>query len=192
MTGLGEKGAVIRTDRGADRKRSRERMPFREFDPAAGRFSYNTPAGAASRRPPALTGGHVTRTAVEEETERFRQLVIAARSTTKVRGPADACIANLNTLFKHDKSLFSVEDIRWLNVLRGYLGLRLAAHEPAVPHTKKAKRKGDQLDHCWRCETPVDERFTALCPACDSASYHWRVCPVCQACGCQRAGDVVV
>ncbi|MFO0850321.1 MAG: hypothetical protein U0871_17445 [Gemmataceae bacterium] len=134
----------------------------------------------------------MTRTAVEEETERFRQLVIAARTTPKVRTQADRCVANLNTLYQHDKSLFTIEDGRWLNVLRGFLGVRLAAHEPAVPHTKKAKRKGDQLDHCWRCETPVDERFTAVCPKCDSSAYHWRVCPVCEACGCQRNGDAIV
>jgi hypothetical protein len=130
--------------------------------------------------------------AVEEETERFRQLVIAARSTGAVGLQAEECVGRLNALFLKDRGMFSPEDVRWLNVLRGTLGVRLAAHRPRTPHTTKPKRKGDTLTHCWRCETPVDERFTGVCAGCDSPAYHWMVCPVCGACGCQRSGKVLV
>lgn len=130
--------------------------------------------------------------AIEDEVERFRQIVIAARSTPSVGPQAEECLGRLNALYRRDPGLFSPEDVRWLNVLRGYLGQRLAAHRPGGKHTRLAKRKGDALDHCWRCETPVDERFTELCPDCDSKAYHWRVCPVCRACGCQRSGKVLV
>lgn len=134
-----------------------------------------------------------SKTAVEDETEKFRQLVIAARTDPKVGPAAEKCLNRLNALFADDPTLFSVEDVRWLNVLRGYLGVRLAAHGPKekqLPRTPK--RKGDQLDHCWRCETPVDARFADICPDCDSKAYHWRKCPVCQACGCQRGGKTLV
>ena len=101
-------------------------------------------------------------------------------------------LERLNSLYLQEPKLFSPEDARWLNVLRGYLGLRLAAHQPRVAHEPRPKRKGDALDHCWRCETVVDERFTEVCPDCDSKAYHWRVCPVCRACGCQRSGRLLV
>jgi hypothetical protein len=82
--------------------------------------------------------------------------------------------------------------MRWLNVLRGYLGVRLDAHHPTGEHIRQKKRKGDELDHCWRCETPIDERFTEFCVACGSKDYQWRVCPVCRACGCQSSGRTLV
>jgi hypothetical protein len=135
----------------------------------------------------------VKRAAVEEEVERFRQVVIAARGTATVAPQADECMARLNALFQQNPKLFTAEDTRFVNVMRGFLGVRLAAHaQPSGTHTKVRKRKGDTLDHCWRCETPVDERFTTICQECDSKEYHWRVCPVCNACGCQRAGKVLV
>jgi hypothetical protein len=130
--------------------------------------------------------------AAEEEIERFRQLVIAARSTPSVGPQAEECLGRLNALYRQNPGLFSEEDARWLNVLRGYLGVRLAAHRPAGKHTRKPKRKGDTLDHCWRCGTPVDERFTEVCPECSDPKYQWRVCPVCRACGCQRSGKLLV
>jgi hypothetical protein len=130
--------------------------------------------------------------AAEEEVERFRQLVIAARSTPTVGPQAEECLGRLNELFRDNPGLFSEEDVRWLNVLRGYLGVRLAAHGPRAAHTRLAKRKGDTLAHCWRCETPIDERFTEVCAACSDKKYQWRVCPVCRACGCQRSGKVLV
>lgn len=133
-----------------------------------------------------------SRAAAEEQTEQFRQYVIASRSNSKVGPAAEECLVKLNELHQQDPAMFTTEEARWLNVLRGYLATRLAAHKPAGTHTRKAKRKGDQLDHCWRCETPVDERFTEICPKCDSKEYHWRTCPVCSACGCQRAGKVLV
>jgi hypothetical protein len=130
---------------------------------------------------------------VKDQTETLRQLVIASRSDPTVEPAAEQCLSRLNALYARDPGLFSAEDVRWVNVLRGYLGVRLAAHRPkGRPAARVAKRKGDKLDHCWRCETPVDERFTEICPTCDSKAYHWRVCPVCRACGCQRSGKVLV
>ena len=134
----------------------------------------------------------MSKVAVEEETERFRQYVIAARSSDSVESKATESLERLNKLYKKDKDLFTAEDIRWLNVLRGFLGQRLASHRPSVPHTRKGKRKGDALDHCWRCETQIDERFTEICATCSDKSYQWRVCPICNACGCQRSGKVLV
>jgi hypothetical protein len=138
----------------------------------------------------------VKRAAVDEEVEKFRQIVIAARSSATVAPQADECLARLNALYQKNPTLFTAEDTRFVNVMRGFLAIRLAAHtkpaKVAAPPAKVRKRKGDTLDHCWRCETPVDERFTTICPDCDSKEYHWRVCPVCKACGCQRAGKVLV
>jgi hypothetical protein len=131
--------------------------------------------------------------AVENQIEKFRQLVIASRSNPDVGPDAEKSLERLNALFADDPEQFTAEDVRWVNVLRGYLAIRLAAHGPKDgPHTKKAKRKGDQLDHCWRCQTTIDERFTQICPTCDSKEYHWRTCPVCHACGCQRTGKMLV
>lgn len=135
-------------------------------------------------------------TAVEKETEELRQLVIQARASDAVGPKAERCLDRLRKLYAADPALFSAEKKRWVNVLTGYLAVRLAAHAPKVkgakPPARIAKRKGDTLEHCWRCETPVDERFTDICPTCDSKAYHWRTCPVCRACGCQRAGTVLV
>ncbi|OWK43464.1 hypothetical protein [Fimbriiglobus ruber] len=136
--------------------------------------------------------GKVTRAAVDEEIEHLRQFVIAARSSADVETQATGCLDSLNRLYEEDKTLFSEEDVRWINVLRGYLAVRTAEHQPRKAHTKKAKRKGDQLDHCWRCLTPIDERFTDNCTTCSAKPYQWRICPVCKACGCQRAGTVLV
>jgi hypothetical protein len=134
----------------------------------------------------------VKKAKAEADAEAFRQFVIAARADAAVGPQAEACLERLNSLYRQEPELFSPEDARWLNVLRGYLGLRLAAHQPQVAHERRPKRKGDALDHCWRCETVVDERFTEICAACDSPAYHWRICPVCRACGCQRSGRLLV
>ncbi|MDB5307867.1 MAG: hypothetical protein JWO38_2069 [Gemmataceae bacterium] len=131
----------------------------------------------------------------EKETEELRQLVIQARASAEVESQADKCLDRLRQLYTADPAQFSTEDVRWVNVLRGFLAVRLAAHGPKVkgaPPVRTPKRKGDTLDHCWRCETPVDARFSDICPECDSKAYHWRVCPVCRACGCQRSGKILV
>jgi len=129
---------------------------------------------------------------VEQAMERLRQAVIKSRSSPSVASEGAAAVRQLNELYAQDKDAFSAEDIRFANVLRGYLGERLAAHQPKARHTKIAKRKGDKLEHCWRCMTPVDERFTENCPECSEKAYQWRICPVCHACGCQRAGIVLI
>ncbi len=133
------------------------------------------------------------RTAIVEQTEKLRQIVIAARDEESVVGKAEKCLDTLNKLYAEDKAAFTPEDVRWVNVLQGTLRKRQAAHHPdGVKHTPKLKRKGDQLTHCWRCETPVDDRFVVSCTACDSKAYHWMTCPVCNACGCQRTGATLV
>lgn len=129
---------------------------------------------------------------IEEAMERLRQAAIGARSSPAVAEEGQKAVAELNELFHNHKEAFTEEDLRFANVLRGALGARLAAHERKVVHVKKAKRKGDKLDHCWRCLTPVDERFTENCPKCSEKAYQWRICPVCNACGCQRAGLVLI
>ena len=132
---------------------------------------------------------HVT---VEAAIDRLRMAVIKARSSPAVAQEAAKAVEQLNELYAEDKDAFTAEDIRFANVLRGYLGERLAAHQPKKARPRLAKRKGDKLDHCWRCMTPVDDRFTENCPQCSSKAYQWRTCPVCNACGCQRAGTVLI
>jgi hypothetical protein len=129
---------------------------------------------------------------VEEAMERLRQAVIKSRSSPTVANEGAAAVKQLNELYAENKDAFTAEDIRFANVLRGYLGERLAAHQPKARHTKAVKRKGDKLENCWRCQTPVDERFTENCPQCSEKAYQWRICPVCNACGCQRAGTVLI
>jgi hypothetical protein len=129
---------------------------------------------------------------IDTAIERLRVAVVKARSSPGVADEAAQAVAGLNELYAANKSAFTAEHIRFANVLRGYLAERMEAHRPKTAHTKKAKRKGDKLDHCWRCRTPVDERFEAECPTCSEKAYKWRVCPVCSACGCQRAGTVLV
>jgi hypothetical protein len=134
----------------------------------------------------------VTRAVIEAEAEKFRQLVIEARSDASVGPRAEKTLQKLTEAYQKHPELFDAEDKRSLNVFRGFLGVRLAAHGPAKKYAKIPKRKGDKLEHCWRCETPVDVRFTEICPTCDTKAYHWRICPVCQACGCQREGGALV
>ena len=129
---------------------------------------------------------------VEAEIEAFRQLVISARSSPKVEAKARATQDRLNALYRDAPDLFSAEDIRWLNKMSGYLAVRLEGHKPQEEHTRQRKRKGDALDHCWRCDTPVDERFTVICEECSSKAFKWMICPVCRACGCQRGGKTLV
>ncbi len=129
---------------------------------------------------------------VEEAMEDLRQATIKSTGSPGVSAEAQRAVEQLNELYTENKEAFTAEDVRFANVLRGMLGNRLAAHAPKATHTKKAKRKGDKLDHCWRCKTPVDERFCDNCPTCSEKAYQWRVCPVCNACGCQRAGTVLI
>lgn len=134
----------------------------------------------------------MSRAAIAEQTEQLRQIVIEARDADIAPGRAQKCFDALNKLYRQDRAAFTPEDVRWVNKLHGTLSVRQAARHPdGVKHTPKAKRKGDQLDHCWRCETPVDERFGTICPTCDSKVFHWMLCPVCGACGCQRTDETM-
>jgi len=133
-----------------------------------------------------------TRDTVQETIEELRQHVIAARSSVSEESDAESCVQRLNELYAQSREDFTEEDIRFVNVMRGFLGSRYEALRPKAAHTKKAKRKGDKLEHCWRCTTSVDERFVEMCPTCSEKTYQWRVCPVCKACGCQRVGTVLV
>jgi hypothetical protein len=134
----------------------------------------------------------MTKTELEDEMERFRELVIESRDSPSVAKKSLQCVTRLNECFQSHRRLFTDENIRWLNVLRGYLGVRLESHAPAQSHKPQAKRKGDSLDHCWRCKTPIDERFVEFCVKCSTKEYQWRCCPICQACGCQSAGRVLL
>ncbi len=118
--------------------------------------------------------------------------MIEARSNVEVGPKADKTIQKASGDASEASRLFDAEDKRLLNVLRGFLGVRLAAHGPPVAKYAKIPSEREKLEHCWRCETPVDERFTDICPTCDSKAYHWRICPVCKACGCQREGGALV
>jgi hypothetical protein len=129
---------------------------------------------------------------IDQETEQYRQYVIAASKDPSVEAEAEACLARLTALHQQSPDLFTAEDVRFLNMLRGKLGARLEAHKGGGPYTPIAKPKGTKLDHCWRCETPLDERFTEACPTCSTKGAKSLVCPVCKACRCQAAGDVMV
>jgi hypothetical protein len=131
-------------------------------------------------------------TTIEEETESLRQLVIASRKSPEVADDAKAAFDRLTAAYEKNPDQFTDEDKRFLNVLRGTLGVRLAAHQKGGPYARIAKPKGVKLDHCWRCETPLDERFTEFCPDCSSKTAKFHICPVCSACGCQPAGKVLV
>ena len=132
------------------------------------------------------------RATIEQETETLRELVVAARGSAAVEADAEACLGRLNRLYEKSPDLFTPEDVRFVNVLRGTLGVRLAAHRGGGPFARIAKPKGTRLDHCWRCETPLDVRFTETCPDCSTKGRKSLVCPVCRACGCQAAGRVLV
>jgi hypothetical protein len=134
----------------------------------------------------------VTHNKIEDETEKLRQYVISSRDNPAVEADAEACVARLNDLYKKSPDLFTEEDRRFLNVLRGRLGARLEALKGGGPYAPIPKPKGVKLDHCWRCETPLDERFTEVCPDCSTKTAKALVCPVCKACGCQAAGKVLV
>ena len=150
------------------------------------------PRSAVAEPPVAPPAASPARTAVAEQTETLRQLVIESRDGDVAPGRVESCLEAINRLHRDDPAAFTVEDKRWVNKLRGTLSLRQAARHPdGVKHTPKAKRKGDQLIHCWRCETPVDERFVVNC-VCDSKAFHWMTCPVCGACGCQRTAETLV
>ncbi|HKB00997.1 MAG TPA: hypothetical protein VKD90_02205 [Gemmataceae bacterium] len=129
---------------------------------------------------------------IDRETEALRELVVAARQSPGVEAAAEACLGRLNKLYDKTPDLFTPEDVRFINFLRGTLGVRLAAHRGGGPFARIAKPKGTRLDHCWRCETPLDERFTEVCPACSTKGRKTLVCPVCRACGCQQEGRVLV
>jgi hypothetical protein len=129
---------------------------------------------------------------IEKETEALRELVIAARQSPEVEAAAEACLNRLNKLYQKTPDLFTPEDVRFVNVLRGTLGVRLASHRKGGPYARIAKPKGVKLDHCWRCQTPLDERFTEACPDCSTKARKSLVCPVCRACGCQQTGRVLV
>jgi len=129
---------------------------------------------------------------IEHETETLRELVIAARTNPKVEAEAEACLERLRAMYKKNHEAFSEEDIRFINYLRGTLGVRLDHHRKGGPYPRIAKPKGVRLDHCWRCETPLDSRFKEICPECAKSKTHIFICPVCRACGCQQAGRVLV
>ncbi|QVL32074.1 hypothetical protein KIH39_25095 [Telmatocola sphagniphila] len=129
---------------------------------------------------------------VEQAIETYRQIVMAARHSPKVEGAARKAQETLNAIFQMDRKLFSPLEIRWLNILCGQLAHRLQNHKPLEDHTRLAMRAGDSFDYCWRCETAVDERFSATCEKCCTKTFVWMICPNCRACGCQRNGKILI
>ena len=83
---------------------------------------------------------------IENVTESLRQLVIASRNTPTVGPKAEEHLARLNELYEKNPKAFSKEDVRWVNVLRGYLSVRLAAHGPKAVHARKAKIRSGRSD----------------------------------------------
>jgi hypothetical protein len=134
----------------------------------------------------------VPHAAIEKEVDALRELVVASRGAAAVEADAEACLTRLNRMYQKAPDLFTPEDVRFVNMLRGTLAVRLAAHRGGGPFARVAKPKGTRLDHCWRCETPLDVRFTEVCPGCSTKAKKSLVCPVCRACGCQPAGRVLV
>lgn len=128
---------------------------------------------------------------VEARTEALRELVVAARTDPSVGPAADACLGRLAALYESDPAAFDPEDVRFVNMLTGTLAARLDAHRRGGPYIPIPKPKGVKLDHCLRCQTPLDERFGETCPACSTRATPALVCPVCRACGCQAAGRVL-
>ena len=136
----------------------------------------------------------MSKTSVENEIEKFRQVVISSSTSGEVGPDADACVVRLNALFDKNRDLFTREDVRFVNSMWGIFKQRMAKYLPkGGPYASKGKRRGDELTQCWRCETTVDARFVDICPECsDPKVYKWRICPVCSACGCQRAQRTLV
>jgi hypothetical protein len=70
----------------------------------------------------------MARPRIDDELETLRQLVISARHTPDVEQPAEESIRCLRDLYTQRRSEFTSEDIRWINVLKGFLRKRLDAH----------------------------------------------------------------
>jgi hypothetical protein len=128
----------------------------------------------------------MSRATIDTELEQFRQLVIKARSSADVEEPAAKSLECLRDLFRRYETEFTAEDIRWINVLKGFLRERLAAQRipPGAGTLQREPPSGRRQDHCFRCKTKVDERFHDVCNICSSPIFRWITCPVCGACGC--------
>lgn len=128
----------------------------------------------------------MSRVDIDTELETLRQLVIHARSSTDVEGAAEESLHCLRLLYERYGEQFTAEDVRWINVLKRFLRERLQAHKHPKPFTKLQRKppSGRRRDHCFRCKTTVDERHHEVCGICSSPSFHWVICPMCGACGC--------
>ena len=136
----------------------------------------------------------MSKASVENEIEKFRQVVISASTSSEVGPDADECAVRLNALYEKNRDQFTPEDIRFVNSMWGIYKQRMAKYSPkGGPYGTKGKRRGDELTQCWRCETTVDARFVDICPNCsDPKVYKYRICPVCSACGCQRGQNTLL
>ncbi len=91
----------------------------------------------------------MNRPQIDDELETLRQLVISARRTPDVEQPAEECLKRLRELYTQRKAEFTSEDVRWINVLKGFLRERLDAHrQPQVdprqlqPRARRDRRRG--------------------------------------------------
>ena len=123
---------------------------------------------------------------------RLRQAVIKSRGSPAVaRGGAKA-VALLNELYEYDKDAFTAEDIRFANVLRGYLGERLAAPAEEAAHQTRRNAKGDKLENCWRCRLPLTNSSPRTAHNAAKRPISGESARCSNACGCQRAGKVLI
>jgi hypothetical protein len=67
------------------------------------------------------------RSEIDDELETLRQFVIAARRNPDVEQPAEESLERLRGLYAQHNTEFRSEDIRWINVLQGFLRERLDA-----------------------------------------------------------------
>ena len=100
--------------------------------------------------------------------------------------------------YTEDWRSYVTRQARWVDFDHDYKTLDLTYMESVMWAFKTLWDKGlvyegfRVLWYCWRCETPLDQRFTEICPDCSTKASRVLVCPVCRACGCQQSGKLLV
>jgi hypothetical protein len=102
---------------------------------------------------------------IDDELESLRQCVIEARRTPAVEQPASESLERLRGLYSARKAEFTSEDIRFINVLKGFLKERIEAHrQPQVdpktldPGVRMDRRRRGGGEAYWaRIRTTLDQ-----------------------------------